>query len=103
MTDLRDAFAAAGCKNVRTYIQSGNVVFECSEEKSTTVFNRIRGKLRELIGSEPGILFRSLADLESIVKAVPFKSIEAGPEVKLYVAFLNEEPRMKPKLPLLSS
>ena len=28
MTDARDAFAAAGCRNVRTYIQSGNVLFE---------------------------------------------------------------------------
>ena len=27
MTDLREAFAAAGCQGVRTYIQSGNVIF----------------------------------------------------------------------------
>jgi uncharacterized protein (DUF1697 family) len=28
MSDVRDAFAAAGGWNVRTYIQSGNVLFE---------------------------------------------------------------------------
>ena len=28
MSDVRDAFAAAGCRKVRTYIQSGNVIFE---------------------------------------------------------------------------
>ena len=30
MADLRDAFTAAGCTAVRTYIQSGNVVFEAA-------------------------------------------------------------------------
>ena len=30
MVELRDAFTAAGCTGVRTYIQSGNVVFEAA-------------------------------------------------------------------------
>src|SRR6185295_18091261 len=103
MEALREAFASAGCKNVRTYIQSGNVIFECSEGKSTAVFKKTRAKLRDLLGIEPGIMFRTVGDVEGIVRAAPFKNVEAESDVKLYVVFLSEEPRAKPKLPLVSS
>ena len=42
MSDLKDAFAAAGCTGVRTYIQSGNVIFETPEENTTAVFQRVQ-------------------------------------------------------------
>jgi uncharacterized protein (DUF1697 family) len=64
MSDLRDAFKVAGCKDVSTYIQSGNVIFESPEEDSAAMFRKIRVKLRDLFGSEPGILFRTVRDLE---------------------------------------
>lgn len=103
MSALRDAFAAAGCKNVQTFIQSGNVVFECPEQKSAAVFQKIRAKLRDLLGTEPGILFRTVRDVEGIVKTAPFKDFNVDPGIKLYVAFLSEKPRIKPALPLVSS
>lgn len=31
MTDLNRAFVSAGCKDVRTVIQSGNVLFEAAD------------------------------------------------------------------------
>jgi uncharacterized protein (DUF1697 family) len=102
MTDLRDAFAAAGCKNVRTYIQSGNVIFDCPQEKSAAIFKRIRTKLRALLGNEPGILFRTLEEIDALVKAAPFRDFIAERAIKLYVAFLSEKPHTKPKLPLAS-
>ena len=103
MSALRDAFAAAGCKNVRTYIQSGNVIFECPAEKSETIFQKIRKHVRGLIGGEPVILFRTFREIEGIVKAAPFKGLESESAIKLCVAFLSERPRTKPKLPLVSA
>ncbi|PYV38470.1 MAG: DUF1697 domain-containing protein [Acidobacteria bacterium] len=103
MTDLRDAFVAAGCKGVRTYIQSGNVLFESPEENSAAVFERIQVKLRGLLGEEPGVSFRAVSEVEGIVSAAPFREFEADPGIKLYVAFLSGKPASKPKFPLLSS
>ena len=103
MTDLKDAFVAAGCGNVRTFIQSGNVIFECPGGKLAAMSNKIRAKLRDLIRADPDVLIRTLADLQSIVKARPFKCVEGEALIKLYVVFLAEEPRTKPKLPLVSS
>ena len=99
MTDLRDAFAAADCKKVRTFIQSGNVVFE-SEKAAAAVFESVRDSLRDLIGGEPEVFFRTMRDVERLVERAPFKRFEAEPKIKLYVAFLSRKPRLHPTLPL---
>ena len=54
MADLKDAFASAGCRNVGTFIQSGNVIFE-SAEKKTALFRNIQTELRPLIGDQSAI------------------------------------------------
>ncbi len=74
MSALTGAFAAAGCTGVRTYIQSGNVIFEAPEENTAAVFQRVRLKLRDLLGEKPGVLFRTVRQVERIVSGAPFKS-----------------------------
>jgi uncharacterized protein (DUF1697 family) len=103
MTDLRDAFAAAGCKNVRTLIQSGNVVFETSAENAAALFQRILVKLGALLGEEPVVLFRTAREIERLVKLAPFKRFATRRGIKLYVAFLSQKPRRKPPFPLRSA
>jgi uncharacterized protein (DUF1697 family) len=102
MSDLKDAFAAAGCTGVRTYIQSGNVIFETPEENTAAVFQRVQLKLRDLLGDKPGLFFRKVRQVERIVRGAPFKRFEVEPGIKLYVAFLSRKPRSKPRFPLLS-
>ena len=103
MTDLRDAFAAAGCKGVRTYIQSGNVVFESPSDDTAGLFERIRARLRDLLGAEPEVLFRTAREVEKLVAGNPFGALMTKPDVKLYVAFLAQKPRKKPAFPLRSA
>ena len=102
MTDLKAAFASAGCRDVRTYIQSGNVLFEAPEEDRAAVFGRVGLELRELVGGEPNVLFRTQRKIERLVRRTPFKDFEGDSEVKLYVSFLAQKPKSKPSLPLLS-
>jgi uncharacterized protein (DUF1697 family) len=99
---LRASFVAAGCVNARTFIQSGNVIFECSEKQRLALFRKIRAQLRPLIGGEPTILYRSLDDLERLVKANPFRRLGTRPATKLYVTFLSDAPAATPRLPLTS-
>jgi len=103
MSDLKDAFVAAGCRRVRTYIQSGNVIFESPERDPEAVFQKIRARLSNLLGAEPGVLFRTVRQVEGIVRGAPFKDLEAEPATKLYVAFLSRRPRSKPRFPLVSA
>jgi uncharacterized protein (DUF1697 family) len=99
MTDARDAFVAAGCSNVRTVIQSGNVLFDCSARDVPSRLRAVRKRLTDARAGEPDILWRSQAQLEEIVNRAPFTMRDAGPTVKLYVAFLARAPRVKPRLP----
>ena len=96
-----DAFVAAGCTNVSTYIASGNVLFAAPATGQDVLFNKIRAKTARLVGAEPGIAFRSVRDIARVVKAAPFSALASDPAIKLYVAFLTEKPARKPKFPLL--
>ncbi|MCA1670514.1 MAG: DUF1697 domain-containing protein [Thermomicrobia bacterium] len=40
MSDLRDLFSEAGCHDVRTYIQSGNVLFRAERRRCTSSSSR---------------------------------------------------------------
>jgi uncharacterized protein (DUF1697 family) len=102
MDDLRAAFASAGGRNVVTTIQTGNVIFDVAEGRSDKVFQAMRRKLDDLIGARSTIIFREAAELGLLLKSAPFKGLEKDRTLKLYVAFLAESPRPKPKLPLVS-
>ncbi len=101
MSDLKRTFVSAGCKQVSTYIQSGNVIFDAPQGEAATI-SRIQAKLCDLLGSDATVLFRYFRELEALVKRAPFKGIKAGADVKLYVTFLSRKPPGKSRLPLLS-
>ena len=105
MTDLRDAFRAAGCREVRSLIQSGNVVFESPAKTPTALVRRIQVELRRLLGEEPGLFLRTMRDIERLVEGNPFRRFAGKPRIKLYVAFLSRRlpPRQQPRLPLRSA
>jgi len=102
MSDVRDAFAAAGCRNVRTYIQSGNVIFESAERSPGAILQRVRTKLRDVMGDAPEIILRTAGELQELIRRAPFKGAEAETGIKLYVAFLSQRPRSRPDFPLVS-
>jgi uncharacterized protein (DUF1697 family) len=103
MDDLRACFQSAGCGEVRTCIQSGNVIFESREDQAPRTFQKIRASLRKLLGQEPGIVFRTGRELERTLADAPFKRLGTADDVKLYVTFLSEKPERTPKFPLRSA
>jgi uncharacterized protein (DUF1697 family) len=102
MTALRDAFTAAGCKEVRTLIASGNVLFEAPAGGIAALERRIRAELGKLFDTPPGLFIRTVRDVARLVEANPFRRYAAKPRLALYVAFLSRRPRQVPRLPLRS-
>lgn len=102
MSDLKRVFADSGCEEVKTFIQSGNVMFRAPCGDTAYLFELIRNNLRAFLGSETTVVFRSFRQLQGIVRAAPFNDMDADPDIKLYVAFLSGRPRSKPKLPIFS-
>lgn len=101
MTALRDAFTAAGCKDVRSLIASGNILFAAPAAGIAALERRVKIELDRLFGTAPGLFIRTVRDVERLVKANPFRRYVNKPRLALYVAFLSRKPGL-PRLPLRS-
>jgi uncharacterized protein (DUF1697 family) len=64
-----------GFDNVRTYIQSGNVVFESSLPENT-VRIRLEKALSERLGKRADVFVRTASELRSVLKGNPFPNVE---------------------------
>ena len=98
--ELKAAFTAAGCQNVETYIQSGNVIYCAPASGQPALAQKISNELRPLVGGEPVVIFRTLHHLETLVREDPFEEIDRNQDVKLYVALLASLPSPMPSLPI---
>src|SRR5882762_510664 len=103
MDELARIFTAAGFKNARTYIQSGNVIFDATSANAVALRKKIQRTLRDGLGYEVTVVLTRLGDIEEIVERNPFKRIKTGPDAMPFVVFLSEEPKHNPKLPLIST
>jgi uncharacterized protein (DUF1697 family) len=98
MEALDRVFASLKFKDIKTLIASGNVLFE-GPGKGRELEGRIEKALLKGLGFEVPVMVRTLAQIEAILEANPFKRHPAGADVKNYVAFLSAEPDAKVRLP----
>lgn len=80
MKDLVEVFESAGCKRVRTYIQSGNVVFECEGEADAAEIGR---RILDRHGFEPFVLILGKDDFEDAIGENPF-TVEDGKALHVF-------------------
>ncbi|SAL47734.1 hypothetical protein AWB69_04804 [Caballeronia udeis] len=73
MTELRAMCTSVGFSNVRTYIASGNVVFE-SKLAEASVKAKLERSLESYAGKPVGVLVRTGAELVGVLAANPFRS-----------------------------
>ncbi|KQL55337.1 cytoplasmic protein [Heyndrickxia shackletonii] len=91
MAELRNLFQTIQLKNVKTYIQSGNVVFE-SEEEEKTLRNRLEQEVEKTFGFPVSIILRTSIQIEKIIQQCPFPVDHLLEGESVHVAFLEEEP-----------
>jgi uncharacterized protein (DUF1697 family) len=89
MGELREALEEAGFKDVRTYVQSGNVVLE-STAKPESVGRKVEKLIAERFGLEIPVVVRSRAELARIVKRNPLGKVATDPK-RYQVTFLEKE------------
>jgi uncharacterized protein (DUF1697 family) len=100
MADLREAFVTAGCRNVRSYIASGNILFESGVSNDVALVRRVRRAIADRLEMNPAIMLRTLKELEALVARDPFRKLRQDRTAKFYVAFLAERPAASVKIPL---
>ena len=91
MQHLAGMFQDAGCADVRTYIQSGNVIFKASQSRCGKLPAVIANGIADRFGYRVPVLLRSSEDLAETIRHNPF--LQAGaPENWLHVLFLESQP-----------
>ncbi|MDW5563903.1 MAG: DUF1697 domain-containing protein [Methanomassiliicoccus sp.] len=97
MNDLRGMFLDLGLGQVRTYVQSGNVLFE-SEETEDLLRERIEHQSERTLGLKTSVILRTFQELSGLIRDLPFSPddidrTEASSKVEsLYVALLARPP-----------
>lgn len=87
MPALREALEEAGFEDVRTYVQSGNVVLS-SSVKPETVRRKVEEVIAECFGLEIAVVVRTRAELAAVVKRNPLGKVATEPK-RYQVAFLS--------------
>jgi len=88
MKELRDLCAELGLQDVRTYIQSGNVVFE-SRLAEQALMQTLEPAVSAKLGKPAGVVIRTAAELRSALDANPFPSAKPA---QVGVVFLPQSP-----------
>ena len=91
MPELKRLFEAMGCGRVRTYIQSGNVVF-ASDEQPEPLRWRIEREIAARFGFPVTVVPRTADELERVIAACPFAAGALTEGERLYVALLADAP-----------
>jgi uncharacterized protein (DUF1697 family) len=87
MPALREALEEAGFEDVKTYVQSGNVVLS-SRAKAETVRQKVERVIAERFGLEIAVVVRTRAELAAVVKRNPLSKVATEPK-RYQVSFLS--------------
>ena len=101
MKDLASIFEILGASNVKTYIQSGNVVFQSASKDISSFSKRLGIEIRERRRFEPHILVIEFSEVETAITNNPFPEAESEPS-SLHLGFLAGAPK-NPDLKKLES
>lgn len=90
MKTLSAAFEDAGMKSVRTYINSGNVIFSSSIRSRAKLTEALEAAIENEFGFRVDVLVRDLRSIKTVVEAIP-KSWVNDDDMKCDVMFLWED------------
>lgn len=92
MEKLRASCEALGFKNVKTYIQSGNIVCQAGKLSSDAAAKKIGAQIEKDFGFSADVIARTVDEMSQIVTGNPLLK-EPGVDVsKLHVVFLSDVP-----------
>jgi|SRR5689334_8134240 uncharacterized protein (DUF1697 family) len=92
MADLRELFTEAGCGDVASYIQSGNVVFTHPSSDEAALTRELEQRIERATGFEVPVILRTDEELQDVLDANPFGDVEHR---TLHVVFLASKPTAK--------
>lgn len=90
MKDLKSILEKLGCKEVQTYIQSGNVVLKHDEKDVKILSGKIKSAIKKKHGFEPNVLLLKKKEVQKVVANNPFPQVGENHK-SLHVFFLERK------------
>jgi len=91
MSELARSMERLGLRDVKTYIQSGNVVFSSAARNAAPLVAKIRKAIAVAHGVDPHVLLLTQAELEDAAGENPFPEAAAHPK-SVHLFFLDRKP-----------
>lgn len=88
MDELKQIVALPGIKNITTYIQSGNILFDSTKE-IPALKKAIEAALKKALDYEVTVFIKTIPELESIIADCPFTETADN---KIYISLLADKP-----------
>jgi uncharacterized protein (DUF1697 family) len=95
MEALKALCISMGLKDVKTYIQSGNIVFREHGKGSEKVARKLEDAIEAEFGFRPAVVVRTVAEMRAVIANNPFAQRDEVPPNKLLVVFMNSAPSKK--------
>lgn len=91
MLDLKTLFEKLKFGNVKTVLNSGNVVFTVSKkELSKSLENKIEKELRVKYKKDIAVMVKSGEEILKMIKKDPFKKVKVTKSIRRYVTFIKD-------------
>jgi len=101
MKDLVCLLENLGLQNIKTYIQSGNAVFDSTRSDVAVLARSIAAAIAAIHGFSPHVLLLKSIELDKAIDANPYPDAENDPAT-LHITFLSAVPK-SPDLRALAS
>ena len=92
MESLRASLTALGLAEVRTYVQSGNVIFNAPDQGLEGLARKLEQNIRETFGFDVPVFLITAKRLEEVIRQNPLARMPGIDPSKLHVTFLSGNP-----------
>jgi uncharacterized protein (DUF1697 family) len=93
MARLRGMFEGMGFEQVRTYINSGNVVFKAGKSTPSALSKRIEERMAVEFGFSASVMTRTAEELGRAIDGNPFVKEGRSDPSKVFIGFLAQAPK----------
>lgn len=92
MEELTKLYKSLSFTKIKTYIQSGNIIFESPVSDTSDLVNKIETNIKQTYGFSVTVIIRTASEFQQVVNNNPFCGIRQEDITKLHVTFLSETP-----------
>ena len=95
MAEVRKMMTDAKFKDVKTYIQSGNIVFKSEKASTEELEGMIHAEIEKTFGFDVPVLVKSVSAIEDILEQNPFDNKDDLAENRIYFVLLQKTPNQE--------